>query len=153
MQGTKILGLEQAIRFMQTVGTDREIKTAMRSGMRKASKVVAARAKQLVPKDSGNLRRSIGSVNARDKNNFPAVITGARKAKDGWYAHFVEFGTSGIVQKPTKGRYKKGQRYRSDQSPKPFMRPAIDEKQNEAMAIVGIEVGNAFGKKMQRMLR
>jgi HK97 gp10 family phage protein len=50
-------------------------------------------------------------------------VIDATNVKDPWYAHFVEFGVSGV------GRFKKAGRvrYRADQPARPFMRPAFDE--------------------------
>lgn len=64
--------------------------------------------------------------------------------RDAWFAHFVEFGTSGIIKKgggykresdnpkfaKWVGKVGKGKRYRKDEKSFPFMRPAMDETKN-----------------------
>ena len=75
--------------------------------------------------------------------------SGSKKKNDFWFAHFLEWGTSGIKKKVTSrkgasaekysdprfawvGKIPKGQRYRQAQAPGPFMRPAFEQEGPEA---------------------
>ena len=80
----------------------------------------------------GELKRSIGTIMSKD--GFSIYIgprMGTSRANDGWYGHFVEFGTSSTG-------WGKGI------PAKPFMRPAWDEKKNEAIDIIARELGKLF---------
>lgn len=89
--------------------------------MRKALKTIATRASQLAPVRSGKLRKNIivAPVPGESKDEV-AVGVGVRKKK-AWYGHFVEFGYG-------------------DQKPQPFLRPAVNEKSNQANEILSDEL-------------
>lgn len=77
----------------------------------------------------GQMRKSIGSR----KTSFsePAGVKVGPTRKNGWWAHFVEFGTAGYTVKKgrNKGRFIPGQR------PQPFMKPAFNETKSEIVKI------------------
>ena len=104
-------------------------KNVMVGATRAAANVVRDRARELVPKKSGNLKKSIVSIqrgggdykfnqfsmNELDQNKITFSVTPSKGGNnDGWYAHFVEFGTS-------------------HSSAKPFLRPAFDQSNNESL--------------------
>jgi len=103
---------------------------------RRAAKPLVRSARRKAPSKTGNLRKSIGTRARRAENGVSTIVIGPRTGKrqkfDGWYAHFVEFGTRGIVRYNTKHR-KKGQRYKPDNKAKPFMRPAYDQEKANMM--------------------
>ena len=109
----------------------------MRGAMRAGAKVFADRAKQMVPVKSGQLRDSI-KVSTRSKRGrvSATVRAGSKKA---FYAHMVEFGTARHLIKPRKRKslfFAGIAREVVDHpgaSPKPFMRPALDGGQVEAV--------------------
>lgn len=109
----------------------------MRGAMRAGAKVFADRAKQMVPVKSGQLRDSI-KVSTRSKRGrvSATVRAGGKKA---FYAHMVEFGTARHFIKPRKRKslfFAGIAREVVDHpgaSPKPFMRPALDGGQVEAV--------------------
>ena len=95
-------------------------------------------ARRRVSQKSKRIARSIRLRQIKSAKKVGASIKPG--GRDAWFAHFVEFGTSGIIKK--SGGYKresdnpqfawvgkmgKGRRYRADQKAFPFMRPAIDE--------------------------
>ena len=113
----------------------------LRGALRAGAKVVANEAKRMCPQLSGELVKTIRYDVDRPKGSdaYAAYVKcgpkkaparkapakGRKKARQpaqpdrrGWYAHFVEFGT---VRSPAR----------------PFMRPAFDAKQAEAMAAFG----------------
>jgi len=91
-------------------------KNVMIGATRAASNVVRDRARELVPRDTGNLGKSIVSIQRRaEQGQVKFSVTPSRGGKNsGWYAHFIEFGTSKI-------------------SAKPFMRPAFEQSNNESL--------------------
>ena len=109
----------------------------LRGAMRAGAKVFADRAKELVPVKSGQLRDSI-KVSTRSKRGrvSATVSAGGKKA---FYAHMVEFGTARHFIKP---RTRKSLFFAGlarevvdhpGSTPKPFMRPALDGGQVEAV--------------------
>jgi len=109
----------------------------MRGAMRAGAKVFEDRAKQLVPVKSGSLRDSI-KVRTRSKRGrvSATVSAGDKKA---FYAHMVEFGTAQHFIKPKsrKSLFFAGLAMDVVDHPgaksKPFMRPALDGGQTEAV--------------------
>jgi HK97 gp10 family phage protein len=77
----------------------------------------------------GQMRKSIGSR----KTSFsePAGVKVGPSRRNGWWAHFVEFGTAGYSVKKgkNKGRFIPGQR------PQPFMRPAFNDTKDAIIKI------------------
>lgn len=78
-------------------------------------------AKNLAPKDSGDLAKSIGFITGKDKDNKTKVLIGLRKE---YYNNYLgvmfEFGTVGRIQQKTG-------RYTGIIEARPFMRPALDQ--------------------------
>ena len=103
-------------------------KNVMIGATRAAANIVRDEARRLVHKKSRNLEKSIVSISNNksayqermltvktSQNVIKFSVTPSRKGNhDGWYAHFVEFGTS-------------------HSSAYPFMRPAFEQKQNESL--------------------
>lgn len=109
----------------------------MRGAMRAGAKVFADRAKELVPVKSGQLR---DSIKVRTKSRRGRVSATVRAGgKEAFYAHMVEFGTARHFIKPRKRKslfFAGLAREVVDHpgaSPKPFMRPALDGGQVEAV--------------------
>jgi HK97 gp10 family phage protein len=118
-------------------------KSVVRSALRKASRPIILAARDKVGNYSKTLASSI-TVNYQSREGDTIGIGPKKKGrvidkgdgvidatnvKDPWFAHFVEFGVSGV------GRFKKigKKRYRADQPARPFMRPAFDEKKQEVV--------------------
>lgn len=123
-------------------------RAAMRQAVGKASTPFTRRAKQLVPRRYGILKKSIGrrirTYKARDE---VAVIIGPRRGfkqpdpagGDGYvdparYGHLVERGTS-------------------HSAPQPFLRPAFEQGKAESLRIYRREIGAAIAKAAARMTR
>jgi HK97 gp10 family phage protein len=72
------------------------------AGFRRAAKPLIAAAKINVPKRTGTLMRSIGSIEVPQEI---AIIVGAKKAGryKGWHGHLVENGTKERVRRKNKG--------------------------------------------------
>ncbi len=109
----------------------------MRGAVRAGAKVMETRAKELVPVDDGDLRDSIKVSTKSKRGQVSATVrAGGKKA---FYAHMVEFGTARHFIKPRKRKslfFAGMAREVVDHpgtSPKPFMRPALDNSQREAV--------------------
>lgn len=91
-------------------------KNVMIGATRAAANVVRDRARELVPKRTKNLSKSIVSIQQKaESGQIKFSVTPSRGGKhDGWYAHFIEFGTVKM-------------------SAKPFMRPAMEQAQDESL--------------------
>ncbi|WP_418186735.1 HK97-gp10 family putative phage morphogenesis protein [Aliarcobacter lanthieri] len=90
-------------------------KNIMVGATRAGANVVRDKAKELVPKDTRNLEKSIGTIRRNSKNRAVVHFSvtnrkGRKQSHDGWYGHFAEFGTV-------------------KQAPEPFMRPALEQSQ------------------------
>lgn len=115
---------------------------AFKRAMGRACAVVERRAKELAPKDTGALRRSITSeVNVVGKEVVGEVFTPLE------YAPYVEYGTGKFAKESGhKGRewglpwhYQDDQgnwHSTSGQHPQPFMKPALDESREEILRIL-----------------
>jgi HK97 gp10 family phage protein len=86
----------------------------------------------------GNLQKSIGAMQVKDKKGNKAVLVkprrGAKWKNDGYYAHLVEFGTSNSPAQP-------------------YMRPAFDSTKALVNATVKKEIHIAFIKHAKKLKR
>lgn len=134
-------------------------KSVVRSALRMASRPIIVSARDKVKGYSKTLASSI-TVNYQSregdtigigpkKKNQATIsgdgIIGATNKRDPWFAHFVEFGVSGV------GRFKRAgkKRYRADQPARPFMRPAFDEKKQEVVE----NMAQSFRVALQNFLK
>lgn len=124
-------GLDELLVEIDNVASDEAI--AQRLGI--ACALVERTAKQLAPKDNGELRRSITS---KVEGNEGIVFTPLE------YAPYVEFGTGLFAE--VAGRTDVPWCYKDDegnwhstsgQKPQPFMRPALDQNRTEILEILG----------------
>ena len=85
--------------------SDSKNKTLLRQAMRKAAKPILSELKSLVPKDSGQLRKSLSIINGKNKKGVPpSVFVGPRvkgafanENKTGFYFYFLEYGFKGVA--------------------------------------------------------
>jgi len=85
--------------------TDSKNKTILRQAMRKAAKPILTELKGLVPKDSGQLRKSLAVINGKNRRGVsPSVYIGPRvkgafanENKTGFYFYFLEYGFRGVA--------------------------------------------------------
>lgn len=78
-------------------------------------------ARNLAPKDSGDLAASIGFITGKDKDNKTKVLIGLRKEYyNNYLGPMFEYGTVSRIQQSTG-------RYTGILEPRPFMRPALDQ--------------------------
>lgn len=103
--------------------------------LRAGAKIIAKQAKDNVPVNTGNLRKSIGTFAAKRKAFFKEVLIGTRSGKkrknDGFYGRFVELGTS-------------------KKRPQPFLRPAVKDKSGEAIKKLGEVLADEIVKEYRK---
>ncbi|MFS0736935.1 HK97-gp10 family putative phage morphogenesis protein [Sphingomonas sp. 1P06PA] len=102
--------VEARLEKLRSAAAAGEVRAALKAG----GEVIASRAKELVPVDTGALRDSIEVQ--LPSGNAPTAIVGAREPQ-GFYDNYIEFGT---VNMP----------------PQPFLRPAWEEQRDDAQRIV-----------------
>ena len=128
-------GLDDVLKGIEALGSTEEIA----ANMTKATLLVERSAKQKVPKDTGELGRSITSeVNVAGDPITGIVYTPLE------YAPYVEYGT-GLFAEAGNGRKDVPWHYQDDegewhstsgQRPKPFLRPALDENREQIIRIL-----------------
>jgi HK97 gp10 family phage protein len=95
------------------------------------------------------------AVGPKRKNDKLVYLSGdlamfaAGTGRNPWFAHFIEFGTSGIGRFKKKGRT----RYREDQPARPFMRPAFEETKEEMMENFKTSVWESITKYLNKKLK
>jgi len=150
-QGIRLDGIKELEKVLEGLSSKPYAKSIIKSGLRKASKPLIKSARSKVMAYSKTVGQSI-TINYQSRDGATIGIGPKRKngkviaiegdtafvvgAKDPWFAHYIEFGVSGIG----RFRKKKGakafsgtRRYRADQPARPFMRPAFDETKEEIM--------------------
>ena len=82
---------------------------------------IISSAKNLAPKDSGDLAASIGFITGKDKDNKTKVLIGLRKEYyNNYLGPMFEYGTVARIREKTG-------RYTGIIEARPFMRPALDQ--------------------------
>lgn len=134
-EAVKIKGLRELARKLKQMPVELRGKT-LNAALRKGAKEIASEAQRRVPVRDGVLQRSIVIRKARviNPNNEASQTVSVRKnAKSGgnpYYASFVEFGTSKMPARP-------------------FMRPAFESRNGDALAVFKTELS----KRIERFAR
>lgn len=115
----KLTGFDQLIQALKTLSPKIQRKVG-RAALTKACQPIIEDAKRLVPVDTGELEDSITSVAVRAERDSLKRNIGFRKTAS-WRAHFIEFGTI-------------------HNAAQPFMRPALDARHEDAIAVMGGEI-------------
>ena len=149
MNGIEVSGLDEVLKKLKKL-PERIQKNVLSGAIRASAKPIIKEARRLVPVRTGTLKKSIGVVKRRseDKNIIHYSVTprsGKKQKYDGWYAHFVEFGTYAKLDHPPKSlpRGAKKRKRREDMvkkgegsAPHPFMRPAYEIAGKESIKFV-----------------
>jgi HK97 gp10 family phage protein len=125
------------------------------SAYRKAVKPLVALAKSNVPVKTGNLRRSIGTIEIPDKI---AILVGAKTSGKykGWYAHFLE-PTEGNNPKERFRRRMNGKRIKTGTGSTGkmtihrFFEPAYDATEEQIFSTIEQEWYRAIDEKIIRV--
>lgn len=156
MSDVRVKGLSELNKFLQQLPAQLEA-NILRGALREGAKVVEADAKARVPEDTGRLKESIRVSTRLKKGRVVASIyaggrSGAKKVmprKGGglrvgyelaFYAMWVEYGTAAHKILPRKpggflsigGNFVRGVEHPGTK-PRPYMRPALEAKAQEAV--------------------
>ena len=152
MNDLEIRGGEELARALKSLPAKLEA-NVLRGALRAGARVIQEEAKAQVPVDDGRLRDSIRISGGLKRGRASAqVIAGGNKKGQPWYAHLVEYGTKPHDIRPAKGKslFFAGLLRRLIRHPgaraKPFMRPAFDQKRDEAVSRIGQYVRDRLAK-------
>lgn len=116
---TKVENIAEVIDALKAMGVEIDNPEFQRMLKAQALPIIQS-ARNLVPKDSGDLAASIGFITGKDKDNKTKVLIGLRKEyHNNYLGPMFEFGTVARIQSKTG-------RYTGIIEPRPFMRPALD---------------------------
>lgn len=113
---------------------ERVQKKVLVGAVRAGAKPIIDEARRIVPKRTGNLAKSIGVNKRRSKGTIVHFSVSPRKGGkyDGYYGHFVEFGTKKMA-------------------PRPFMRPAFENKGEESIDAVRAYMKKRIEKEIEKL--
>ena len=116
----KVENIAEVINSLKAMGVEIDSPDLQRMLKAQALPIIQS-AKNLAPKESGDLAKSIGFITGKDKDNKTKVLIGLRKE---YYNNYLgvmfEYGTVSRIQQSTG-------RYTGIIEPRPFMRPALDQ--------------------------
>lgn len=116
----KVENIAEVINSLKAMGVEIDSPDLQRMLKAQALPIINS-AKNLAPKDSGDLAKSIGFITGKDKDNKTKVLIGLRKE---YYNNYLgvmfEYGTVSRIQQSTG-------RYTGIIEARPFMRPALDQ--------------------------
>jgi HK97 gp10 family phage protein len=116
----KVENIAEVINSLKAMGVELDSPDLQRMLKAQALPIINS-AKNLAPKDSGDLAKSIGFITGKDKDNKTKVLIGLRKE---YYNNYLgvmfEYGTVARIQEKTG-------RYTGIIEARPFMRPALDQ--------------------------
>jgi HK97 gp10 family phage protein len=115
----------------------------LRPAFRKGAKIVQADAKRIAPVKSGLLKSSIKVRRIKSLKRGEVgfnVITGKGDFKgETYYAAFLELGHK-LGKRPSKGEKESNGDNRKEVSPKPFLRPAMENNRERVIAFIKAEI-------------
>lgn len=141
-------------------------KRALRTGMRSAMKVVLAKAKQLVPVDSGALKRSLTIRSAKRSRSSVGIMVTTKEglfSGETFYGGFKEYGhrlgkrTSnedmGVRKRKRRSISERTRATALDDSrpmvkAQPFLRPALDGSKNAITAVMTAEIKRSLSERL-----
>lgn len=158
MAEVRIEGLADLHKLLQELPAKLEA-NVLRGGMRAGAKVIEQEARRLAPVGTGNgsgdLRASVrASVRSRNGKVEATIKAGGKKA---WYARLVEFGTAAHLIRPKnrKSLFFAGLAREQVNHPgakkKPFMRPALDSRAQQAMQTLADYLRNRLPKEFRKL--
>lgn len=136
MADVQIIGMDKLIYCLNELPQKVSYRIVIQ-GLRRSAKPIQTTARQLVPKRKRNLMKSIQIFAGRNRD-YPNVwigpVSGRGRKNDGWYAHFIHFGTKGFGRRTRSGGKtiaysRKGAGIKAV----PFMTDAFTKSKDEAM--------------------
>lgn len=115
-------------------------KKLIRRALRSGAKIILAQAKANAPVDTGALKKSlkVRAAKRRGRGSVGVTVSTAEGdfKGDQFYASFIEYGHK-RGKRPGKGATDA----REEVPARPFMRPAFDEKKQEAVNVISSTLG------------
>lgn len=141
----ELQGYEEVMKRLD--GLERNVNRRLAyQALRKASRILILSARRKVQDYSKKVSKSI-SINYQSRERVLIAVGPKRSKKnDPWFAHFIEWGVSGVGRFKRKGR----KRYRADLPARPFMRPAFDETQEQILQDFGKSVMAVIDKYVEK---
>lgn len=131
-----IKGLEEVDNILKQVAPNKA-KNLMRTTVHGYVSKITKRAKEIVSKDTGTLKKSIKTKREKSSPFKPRssvfITTGKSAKNDGWYWRFIEYGTRG----------------KTGRAAVPFIRPAVQQMEAKKISIMKEE----FGKKLESAIK
>ncbi len=116
----KVENIAEVIDALKAMGVEIDNPEFQRMLKAQALPIISS-AKNLAPKEGGDLAKSIGFITGKDKDNKTKVLIGLRKEYyNNYLGPMFEYGTVARIQQDTG-------RYTGIIEPRPFMRPALDQ--------------------------
>lgn len=153
MLNLRIDGWKELAQQLEALGSDKDVRKAMRDALRKSAEPMASYARSIAPKGAtGNLAKSISigsqlSSRQRRGRRRPTkdeaeIFVGSSDRK----AHLVEFGTAPRYQK-------KSGKFVGQVPPQPFVRPAWEATKDRILSAFGKLLGAEIEKAARRISR
>lgn len=159
MAEIRIEGLAELHKLLQELPAKLEA-NVLRGGMRAGAKVIEAEAKRLAPvgrdpATAGDMRDSVRvSVRSRKGKVEATIKAGGKKA---WYARLVEFGTAAHLIRPKNRKslffaaLAREEVHHPGAGKKPFMRPALDSKAQQAVQTLADYIRARLPKEFRKL--
>ena len=129
---SEIHGVDEIIKKLQKF-PERIQKNVVAGAIRAGAASLSKEMKRRVPKGTGKLKKSIGVVKRKTKDkNLVRFSVAPQNKKGGFYARFIEFGTSKM-------------------SAKPFMRPAFDAKGEDTVKVAQEYIKKRLDKELAKI--
>jgi HK97 gp10 family phage protein len=141
--GMKLEGDKALERKLRTLG-DRVQRRVLRSAVNASASPVVKAAKRKAKKQSGTLKKSLGKkVLTNKKHQSVTALVGPRKGVQGTF--------KGKVRKPSRYAHlvEKGfiDEHGNHHAPQPFLNPAMQETQGEALGIMKSKLAEGVAKE------
>ena len=157
---SQVLGMNELLKNLKTL-PDKVQKRILVGAVRAGAKPIVKEARSLVPKDTGNLKKSIGVTKFRTRKKSLVWFqvsprTGGKY--DGWYGNFIEYGTYAELDhplvRPSTG--KRGEKRAKvvakgfGLKPKPYMRPAFEKEGENSIKSVKEYIAKRLDKELSK---
>lgn len=160
MVEVEVLGMEEVLRNLKML-PDKLQKNILAGAVRAGAKPIVAESRNLVPIDSGDLKKSIGITKVNTKNKtlvWYSVSPRTNGKYDGWYGHFIEFGTYANLDhalvRPRAGKLGTRRAKIVAQGfgvrPHPYLRPAFEKEGGNSIDEVKKYIAARFDKEMEK---
>lgn len=126
-------GFREAEQLLDALGKKvggRELQKILRNNLQ----ITVERGRELVPRDDGDLAKSLGVINGRGAGRGVSVYGGPRRssAYKGYHGHLVEFGTA--------PRFDKDGNSTGTMPAQPFWRPAWDQTKDQVLEGIRLDL-------------